>query len=99
MRFKLTEYMTIKRSRLFDPRYYLLKYGDIRRADVDPLVHFIHTGWKEGRNPSAIFDTKKYLAKHPALVDKNINPLIHFINQEKQKVRQTLEIRKLSASM
>jgi len=87
MRLILLEIIKISRSNLFDPRYYLLNYDDIRKEDVNPLTHFAKIGWKEGRNPSANFDTKNYYKKHPELVGKNINPLIHFIDQENLRKR------------
>ena len=51
----------IKKSGLFDEKYYLLHNPDVRVADTDPLRHYINFGWREGRNPSAQFDTKFYL--------------------------------------
>ena len=70
------EYKIIKNSGLFDEKYYLLTYEDVRKSDINPLKHYIKNGWKEGRNPSANFDTNKYLEKYPELRDKNICPLI-----------------------
>lgn len=70
------EYKTIKKSGLFDEKYYLEIYEDVRKSDINPLKHYIKNGWKEGRNPSANFDTNKYLEKYPELRDKNICPLI-----------------------
>ena len=43
----------IKDGGLLDSNYYLLKYPDIRAADIDPLTHFVRFGWREKRNPSA----------------------------------------------
>jgi len=44
----LRDYFAIKHSGLFDERYYLLHNPDVRRADIDPLKHFVKFGWKEG---------------------------------------------------
>ena len=38
-------------SRLFDPDYYTAKYGDLRRARVNPLHHYLTYGRDEGRLP------------------------------------------------
>lgn len=73
------DFWTIKKSDFFDPAYYLLEYPDCRRADVDPLWHFVRFGWKEGRNPSPQFDTSYYLRKNPDVRHAGMNPLVHFI--------------------
>ncbi len=70
-------YSIIKKSGLFDARYYLKEYPDVRRADIDPLVHFVKFGWREERNPGPDFDTHAYLEAHTELRQKNINPLVH----------------------
>lgn len=83
----LRDYWSIKKSGLFDPFIYLYNNPDVRLADVDPLMHFVKTGWKEGRNPSADFDINGYLVDFPELLSKNINPLVHFIKRENEESR------------
>ena len=79
-----SEYSIIKKSGLFDEKYYLKTYEDIRKIDIDPLKHYIKNGWKEGRNPSEKFNTNLYLEKNSDLRNKNICPLIHKIIKEKE---------------
>lgn len=74
IRFK--DYWIIRKSGLFDPTYYLITYADIRKAEMDPLMHFVKYGWKEGRNPSASFDTTFYLASNTDVCQAKINPLV-----------------------
>jgi hypothetical protein len=50
-------------------------------------MHFVKTGWKEGRNPSADFDINRYLVDFPELLSRNINPLVHFIKREREESR------------
>lgn len=76
---ELYNYFLIKRSRLFDPVFYLKDNPDVRRADVDPLWHYIIEGWKEGRSPSPDFDTRFYLNNYQDVFEAGINPLIHYI--------------------
>jgi glycosyltransferase involved in cell wall biosynthesis len=76
---KWIQYWTIKRSGLFDPRYYFDANPDCRRADVDPLLHFIEFGWKEGRNPSSLFSVNDYLDMYKDVQTAGVNPLIHYI--------------------
>ncbi len=73
------EYLVIKKSGLFDPAYYLRHYKDVRRIDVDPLMHYIKFGWKERRNPGPLFNTNNYLESNPEVRLRNINPLVHYI--------------------
>ncbi|KHG32924.1 glycosyltransferase [Sulfurospirillum sp. MES] len=78
MRFQ-SRYNIVKKSGLFDERYYLEAYDDIRKADIDPIKHYLKHGWKEGRNPSEQFDTNFYLETYPDVKAARMNPLIHFI--------------------
>lgn len=75
------EYRIIKKSGLFDAKYYLQTYPDIRKNNIDPLKHFIKHGYQEGRNPSEIFITNSY----PDLLEAGVNPLLWYIENEKEK--------------
>ncbi len=46
---------------------------------IDPLDHFVATGWREGRNPTAWFDTEFYLRANPDVAAATINPFWHFL--------------------
>jgi len=83
----LRDYFAIKHSGLFDEKYYLLHNPDVRRADIDPLKHFIKYGWKEGRNPSQNFETKYYLEMYPDVQEAGVNPLIHYLRHGKKEGR------------
>lgn len=72
-------YKTIKNSGLFDSKYYLFTYPDVRAQDIDPIKHYILYGVKERRNPSAHFDTKYYLTTYKDIEVNKINPLFHYI--------------------
>jgi O-antigen biosynthesis protein len=76
----LKEYLLIYKSGLFDQNYYLSNNLDVRNADIDPLMHFIKFGWKEGRNPSEHFDIQFYQSKYSNVTQGNVNPLVHYIN-------------------
>lgn len=62
----------------FDQKYYLNTYPDVSSARVDPILHFLEHGWKEGRNPSKIFSVANYLQNNPDVQVDGINPLIHY---------------------
>ncbi|PID48141.1 MAG: hypothetical protein CR967_01250 [Proteobacteria bacterium] len=79
----------IAESKMFDNEYYLFKNPDVKRANIDPLSHFLEFGSNEGRDPSEWFGVKKYLDSYPDVAQSGINPLAHYImfgSQEKRLV-------------
>ena len=62
----------------FDPIYYLGKNPDVAAEGCDPLEHYLHFGWREGRDPSAEFSTKGYLSANPDVERAGVNPLLHY---------------------
>ncbi|MFI3244206.1 MAG: glycosyltransferase [Akkermansia sp.] len=72
------EYRVIKKSAFFDRRWYLQVNPDVAQAKIDPVLHFIEYGWREGRNPSPKFDTSSYIALYPDVKLSNVNPLFHY---------------------
>ena len=71
----------------FDSKFYLASNIDVARAAIDPLKHFLTTGWREGRNPSPFFSTSDYLEQNPDVAAAGINPLIHYIHAGKAEGR------------
>ena len=65
-------------SKYFRPAWYLRENLDIARGGVDPALHFLRDGYKEGRDPGPKFSVKRYLDAHPEVRDQG-NPLIHAI--------------------
>lgn len=80
----------IRKSRMFDANYYLHTYADVRAADVDPVKHYVTSGWMEGRNPNESFDTNYYLGAHKDVLDSKINPLVHYIVHGEKEGRGTV---------
>src|SRR5262249_27451376 len=64
---------------LFDARWYLAQYPDVRESSFDPFDHFMRYGASEGRNPNAFFDTSWYLANNPDVRASGMNPLDHYL--------------------
>ena len=84
---RIKDYILINRSDLFDPDFYCLQYPDVRRADVNPLWHFVSVGWKEGRNPSPSFFSDSYLSANKDVKKSGQNPLVHFLRFGKKENR------------
>lgn len=49
----------------FDKVFYLTQNPDVAGAKLDPLLHFLIYGWKEGRDPNASFSVSYYLKSNP----------------------------------
>ncbi|PHS36194.1 MAG: hypothetical protein COB07_12670 [Sulfurovum sp.] len=75
----------IKNSGLFDSKYYLFQYPDVRKANVDPIKHYVRFGVDEEKNPSQGFNTSFYLERYKDVNESNINPLAHYILYGKEE--------------
>lgn len=67
----------IKDSQLFDEKFYLNKYPQIAKSNMDPISHYVKYGHKEGRDPRSDFSTNEY--KNKFLTDDTWNPFTHYI--------------------
>ena len=61
----------------FDPAFYLARNPDVAAAGVDPFLHYLGFGHREGRDPSAGFDSKFYTRRYLD-GDTTENPLLHW---------------------
>ena len=71
----------------FDRDYYLNKYNDVHGSGMDPLDHYLISGWKEGRDPTPHFSTEYYLDTNPDVLASGLNPFFHYINSGKSEGR------------
>jgi ADP-heptose:LPS heptosyltransferase/GT2 family glycosyltransferase len=78
-------YDLLARSGLFDPQYYLATNPDVAGLNMDPLVHYIEIGAREGRNPNAEFDTAFYLEQCQQRGERPENPLLHYVKSGAQR--------------
>jgi glycosyltransferase involved in cell wall biosynthesis len=67
------------RNPLFDREWYLTRYPDVRRHNMDAERHYRRHGVRERRNPNALFETAWYLATYPDVAANGINPLDHYL--------------------
>lgn len=68
----------VEATGLFDRADYLARYPDVAAMGVDPVVHYLDAGAREGRNPCAFFDSAYYLEANPDVAAAGLNPLLHF---------------------
>ncbi|MGV6847915.1 MAG: hypothetical protein ACWA5A_05990 [Marinibacterium sp.] len=71
----------------FDADFYLEDNPDVAEAGLDPLIHFVTEGWKEGRDPSAEFCTLFYLADNPDVAGAGVNPFWHYLTDGRAEGR------------
>lgn len=72
----------------FDKDYYLSTYPDIEAAGVDPIEHYLTTGWTEGRDPALSFSTRYYLENNADVASAQVNPFYHYLAAGKKEGRE-----------
>jgi hypothetical protein len=62
-----------------DQAWYVATYPDVAAAGMDPVVHYLQFGCREGRDPRRYFSTRRYLADHEDVARSARNPFIHYL--------------------
>src|SRR6185503_2039717 len=68
--------------------FYLSRYPDVAAAGINPLVHYIVWGAREGRDPNPFFDTTFYLKTNPEVERSGVNPLAHYLIRGRREGRE-----------
>lgn len=79
-------------ERAFCTGFYLASNPDVRNTSVEPLHHYVRSGWKEGRDPSVFFSTSYYLDTNQDVADAGTNPLYHYLTSGLQEGRRPLPL-------
>ncbi|MCK9152236.1 glycosyltransferase family protein [Methanobacterium alcaliphilum] len=100
-------YTAIKKNKLLNIGFYLKNSPSVRQSGMDPILHYIYHGFKEGKKPNPSFVAKYYLKRYKDVKESNLNPLVHYslygikegrlISQKaakKQKIKQLDETEK-----
>lgn len=74
-------------SEYFDLEWYLERYPDVAKGNINPAEHYLKFGAVEGRMPGPLFDGNWYLQRYPDVALSGINPLLHFIKFGQQEGR------------
>ncbi|HKS90222.1 MAG TPA: hypothetical protein VJR70_12340, partial [Stellaceae bacterium] len=74
-----SNYEEVRKSGLFDDEYYLARYPDVAARNLDPLVHFLEEGGREGRDPHPEFDSAFYFEQCQGRGERPDNPLLHYL--------------------
>lgn len=75
---KTKEYQAIEKSKLFDKEWYLDHNPDVKKAGIDPIIHYLSIGWKEHRECTPYFYGNQYLKMYPDVLEAGMNPLVHW---------------------
>lgn len=70
---------TIRKTDLFDPRWYMHMNPDVASAKIDPAFHYVRYGATEGREPGPLFSGRDYLSGNPDVAEAGMNPLLHYL--------------------
>jgi lipopolysaccharide biosynthesis protein len=69
----------IERSGLFDRASYFTRLAENAEAPLDPILHYLRRGAREGYNPNPFFEGDWYLARYPDVRAAGMNPLVHYL--------------------
>ena len=64
-------------STALDATFYRAINEDVARAGLDPVLHYVHEGWREGRDPAPWFSTRAYLERNPDV--EGLDPFHHYL--------------------
>ncbi len=87
----------IRKSDLFDAKWYLERYPDVAELGMDPAEHYLFFGGRLFRNPSPRFDTAHYLSAHGDVARAGVNPLLHYERSGRHEGREARGPRAASA--
>lgn len=62
----------------FSSIFYSHRYRDVFTSGVDPLVHYLLFGWREGRSPNGTFDPGFYMKFFGQHVPEGNIPFVHY---------------------
>ena len=81
---KDTEYHQIEK--IIDLPFYLQRYPDLVRAEINPVTHYIAHGRRERRQLWPHFNPRTYFAQNPELVKETRDVHIHYLEEGREKL-------------
>ena len=73
-----SQYAVVRNSVFFDKNYYLGENPDVRASRMDPVVHYLAHGAKEGRDPSPIFSEEGYRSGYSDVAKSGLSAVEHY---------------------
>ena len=90
-------YRILAASPLFDAQWYLTVNPDVAAAKIDPVLHYLLNGAKEGRSPGPRFSGPEYQRANRDVLSSGTNPLVHYVFYGRKEGRRA-SIRRESIS-
>lgn len=63
----------------FDPEHYSGQAPPLPEETSNFLLHYVSTGWREGRDPTRYFSVRRYLAVNPDVAAAGVDPFAHYL--------------------
>ena len=64
---------------LFAAAWYMERYPEAVLENQNPLIAWLHSGWRQARDPHPLFDTDWYIGRCPDASADRENPLLHYL--------------------
>ena len=77
-------------STAVDGAFYRAVNPDLAKSELDPIGHYLRSGWREGRDPAPWFSTSAYLDANPDVAEDGWNPLHHYLAVGRREGREVL---------
>ena len=90
LRVQSSRYNLIRNSVFFDKTYYLASNPDVAAAKIDPVVHYLQFGGREGRNPGPVFSEAQYRALSPDVAATPLSALEHYESVGREEGRRVV---------
>ena len=79
----------IRSSGFFDEGAYLENNPDVAQANLEPLLHYLLYGGREGRDLVPYFYSKWYLDTYEDAKNSGMNPLVHYLKYGQKEGRES----------
>ena len=85
-----SRYSLIRNSVFFDKNYYLSSNPDVKAEKLDPVVHYLQLGGRQGRDPGPQFSEAGYRALSPDVAATSLSSLEHYESHGRSEGRRLL---------
>ena len=74
-------------STAVDGAFYWAVNPDLAEPGLDPIRHYMASGWREGRDPAPWFSSRAYAEAYPEIIKAGWNPLHHYLTAGRHEGR------------
>jgi Glycosyl transferases group 1 len=77
-------------STAVDGAYYWAVNPDLAEPGLDPVRHYMASGWREGRDPAPWFSSRAYSDAYPEVARAGWNPFYHYLTVGRREGREVV---------